>query len=101
MDIDQFRAAVDALMKPTYGLTWHEASGERLFLRRAIEEGETPEAFVAWWVNKHGLKRLDDPTFFDCDACGRDCGEVYCDARTGDFFCEDCVPPEVLAGQGR
>lgn len=90
--VAKFRAAVDALMKPAYGIDWQDACGDAFPLQRAIEANETPEQFLAWWADKYGLKRLDDPTFFDCDKCGEDCGEVYSDPRTRDFLCEDCAP---------
>lgn len=96
MDLQTFRKCVDALMKPSYGIDWGDACGDQEPLACAIASGETPEEFVAWWAAKYGIKRLDDPTFFDCDRCGRDCGEVYSDPRTGDFFCEVCAPPRLL-----
>lgn len=95
MNFSAFRNRVDALMKPTYGIDWNDACGVAAPLERAIAAGETPEEFVAWWAEKYGLKRLDDPTFFDCDRCGRDCGEIYSDPRTGEFLCEDCAPAEL------
>lgn len=96
MDLQTFRCRVDVLMKPAYGIDWQDACGDDDPLARAIAGGESPEEFVAWWAKKYGLKRLDDPTFFDCDACGNDCGEVYSDPRTGEFFCEACAPPRLL-----
>lgn len=90
-----FRSAVDAVMKPAYGIDWKDTCGDAGPLERALAAGETPEEFVRWWAEKYGLKRLDDPTFFDCDSCGGDCGEVYSDPRAGEFLCEDCAPQRL------
>lgn len=96
MDMQTYRREVDSLMKPAYGIDWQDACGDLDPLLRAIAAGQSPSEFVSWWAEKYGLKRLDDPTFFDCDKCGSDCGEVYSDPRTGEFLCEDCARPDIL-----
>jgi hypothetical protein len=51
-----YEAEVSRTMTKLYGITWHDASGERELLTKAIEAGRTPEEFVQWFGNRYDLE---------------------------------------------
>lgn len=98
MDLGEYRASVDALMKRDYGLDWQMACGDTEPLVAAIERGDAPEAFVRRFARKYDLKRLDDAGIYDCDRCGTRGRVAYSDPRTGNVLCERCAAPLLQSG---
>ncbi|MGH7584121.1 MAG: hypothetical protein ACREL5_12930 [Gemmatimonadales bacterium] len=59
-DLEAYRAKVSSEMKRRYGLTWDDACGVDERLIPALNAGETPAEFVAWWGEKYDLIELAD-----------------------------------------
>lgn len=52
---DQWKGEVDALCVKHLCCTWADLAGDPDPLERSFASGETPEQFVQWWAEKHGL----------------------------------------------
>jgi hypothetical protein len=57
----QYRAAVSEAMQRTFGISWHEASGDQEPLDRAQAGGQSPQEFVDWWGEKYDLEPVAGP----------------------------------------
>jgi hypothetical protein len=55
LTLDQYRSLVSGAMVRDYGVTWDAACGDSEPLERALEDGESPEQFVAWWGDKYDM----------------------------------------------
>lgn len=90
MTLTEFRAQVDAYMKPPFAIDWADACGESGPLQRAIADGVSPHEFVETWCEKYDLKPIRHAQFFECDRCHTHEGPFTL-VLGRPFFCHTCA----------